>query len=327
MVFAPLHWVPSFIAAVLTIALALTKGRPPHKILARGMILFALVGLFGYIQRGDFHLLTPDLHAFHSWTGLAAFIISVYIFSTKEILNRNVRHCRIGRAAALLAAVTITTGLSMLTDLAPVGPDDEVMPSTTLQSLTSSSLPEVEAVEYAGIMLTPLSQQRNNAIEGTQYIDRETYRLKVTGLVYEEIDMSYGDLLELPAYSEFARMPCVEGWGFDAKWTGFRAIDLLDEAGLRPEATYVMFYSADGYSSGLDLDYLREENVLLAYGINDVTLPPERGFPLQVVAKGKYGYKWAKWVTEIEVVAEERRGFWESRGYSNSANVGEFPFG
>ncbi|HII06265.1 MAG TPA: molybdopterin-dependent oxidoreductase [Methanotrichaceae archaeon] len=214
----------------------------------------------------------------------------------------------------------------MLTGLAPTGPD-EATPSTSVQAPASSDLPEVEVVEYAGMKLTPLSEQRNNAIEGTQYIDRETYRLKVTGLVDEEIEMSYDDLLDLPAYSEFVRMPCVEGWGFDAKWTGFRVADLLDEAGLRPEAAYVVFYSADGYSTGLDLDYLREENILMAYGINDVTLPPERGFPLQLVAKDKYGYKWAKWVTEIEVVAEEQRGFWESRGYSNSANVGEFPFG
>jgi DMSO/TMAO reductase YedYZ molybdopterin-dependent catalytic subunit len=326
MVFAPLHWIPSLVAAVLTIALALTKGRPPHKILARVMILFALVGLFGYLQRGDFRLLALDLHAFHSWTGLAALIISVYVFSTKKILHKNVRHCHLGRAAALLAAVALTTGLSMLTGLAPSGPN-EVAPPPTLQAPASSDLPEVEAVEYAVMKLTPLDEQGNNAIEGTQQIDRETYRLKVTGLVDEEIEMSYDDLLNLPAYSEFVRMPCVEGWGFDAKWTGFLVVDLLDEAGLRPEAAYVVFHSADGYSTGLDLDYLKEENVLLAYGINDVTLPPERGFPLQVVAKGKYGYKWAKWVTEIEVVAEERRGFWESRGYSNSANVGEFPFG
>lgn len=91
MVYAPLHWIPSLIAAVLTIALALTRGRPPHKILAQGMVLFALVGLFGYLQRGDFRLLALDLHAFHSWTGLAALIISVYVFSTKKILRKNVR--------------------------------------------------------------------------------------------------------------------------------------------------------------------------------------------------------------------------------------------
>jgi DMSO/TMAO reductase YedYZ molybdopterin-dependent catalytic subunit len=65
----------------------------------------------------------------------------------------------------------------------------------------------------------------------------------------------------------------------------------------------------------------------MAYGINDVTLPDDRGFPLQVVAIDKYGYKWAKWVTEVEVVDEVVAGFWESRGYSNNADVGGFPYG
>ena len=326
MVFVPLHWVPSLIAAVLTVALFLTKGGPHHKILARGMILFALVGLFGYFQRGDFQLIILDIHSFHSWTGFATFIVSSYIFSIKKIFRKNVSHCRLGLVVATLAVVTLSTGLSMLAGLSLPHPFEEE-PSVTFQAQASSDLPEVEAVEYDGVRLTPLSDQRNNAIAGTQYIDRETYRLKVTGLVNKEIEMSYDDLLNLPTYSELVRMNCVEGWGFDAKWTGFRVVDLLDEAGLRPEASYVVFHSADGYSTGLDLDYLRDEHILLAYGINDVTLPPERGFPLQVVARGKYGYKWAKWVTEIEVVAEERQGFWESRGYSNSANIGEFPFG
>jgi DMSO/TMAO reductase YedYZ molybdopterin-dependent catalytic subunit len=118
-----------------------------------------------------------------------------------------------------------------------------------------------------------------------------------------------------------------EGWGFTAKWTGFRVSDLLDTAGVEPEGTYVMFYAADGYSSGLPLEYLEDEQILLAYGINDVTLPPERGFPLQLVAESKYGYKWVKWVVRIEVVDEEMRGYWEQRGYSNTANAGEFPYG
>ncbi len=117
MVFSPLHWVPSLIAAILTIALVHTKGRPPHKILARGMILFGLLGFFGYIQWGDFRLLTLDIHSFHSWTGFASFIISAYIFSIKRILRKNASHCRLGRAAAILAAVTLVSGLSMLVGL------------------------------------------------------------------------------------------------------------------------------------------------------------------------------------------------------------------
>ncbi len=66
-------------------------------------------------------------------------------------------------------------------------------------------------------------------------------------------------------------------------------------------ATTVIFYSADGYSTSLEKDYLLEKDIILAYRLNDVTLPPERGFPLQLVAEGKYGYKWAKWIVRIEL--------------------------
>ena len=196
-----------------------------------------------------------------------------------------------------------------------------------LQENASSILPETEAGEYRGKRLVPISEQGNNALSGTQHLDREALRLNVTGLVRKDLSFSYEEMLALPAYTELAYMPCVEGWGFDAKWTGFRVSDLLNLSGLLPQASYVVFYSADGYSTGLPLDYLQENQILLAYGINDVTLPAERGFPLQLVAKSRYGYKWAKWITSIEVVDSEVRGYWESRGYSNSAKVGELAFG
>jgi len=122
-------------------------------------------------------------------------------------------------------------------------------------------------------------------------------------------------------------MPCVEGWGFNAKWTGFRVTDLLNISGLKSGANFVLFTSGDGYSTSLPLDYLRKNNILMAYGINDITLPQDRGFPLQLVAKDKYGYKWAKWITEIEVTDKYNKGYWEARGYSNDAIVGQFPFG
>jgi DMSO/TMAO reductase YedYZ molybdopterin-dependent catalytic subunit len=114
----------------------------------------------------------------------------------------------------------------------------------------------------------------------------------------------------------------VEGWSFTAKWTGVKMADLLNETGTLDNATTVIFYSADGYSTSLDMDYLLKNNIILAYTLNDVTLPPERGFPLQLVAEGKYGYKWAKWVVRIELSDSPYRGYWEKRGYNNTAEVG-----
>jgi DMSO/TMAO reductase YedYZ molybdopterin-dependent catalytic subunit len=182
---------------------------------------------------------------------------------------------------------------------------------------------EVEASEFQGVELTPLNQQGNNALAGTQHIDRETYMLKVDGLVENTLEINYEQLLEYPQESWLMPMNCVEGWNFTAKWTGPQINSILEDAGAKQEARIIIFRTADvpeGYTS-LELDYIRDNNILLALKINDLTLPPERGFPFQVVAKSKFGYKWAKWVTGMELSSDtDFRGYWESAGYNNNAD-------
>jgi len=179
-----------------------------------------------------------------------------------------------------------------------------------------------EATEFEGKELTPISEQRNNGIRGTQYIDRDSYQLRIYGMVDKPVNLSYEQLLAYPSESRFVRMDCVEGWGFDAKWTGMTMNTLFNETGVNSNATTVIFYCADEYSTSLDLDYLVDNDIMLAYKLNDVVLPSSRGFPLQLVAEDKYGYKWAKWIIAIEVTDEPYKGYWESVGYSNNADVG-----
>ncbi len=181
---------------------------------------------------------------------------------------------------------------------------------------------QTENLSYKGESLTPIAQQRNNAIEGTQYIDKESYRLRVEGLVENPRNFTYEEITGLPETSKVVDLNCVEGWSFTAKWTGVKMADLIAETGAGENATTVVFYSADGYSTSLDMDYLLENEIILAYKLNDVTLPPERGFPLQLVAESKYGYKWAKWIVRIEVSDSPYKGYWEKKGYNNRADVG-----
>jgi DMSO/TMAO reductase YedYZ molybdopterin-dependent catalytic subunit len=191
---------------------------------------------------------------------------------------------------------------------------------------------EKEATEYMGKKLTPISQQNNNALAGTQFIDKQTYTLVVDGAVESPLSLSYNDLMSYPQESKLTDLDCVEGWNFTAKWTGPSLISILNEAGVKSEAQIVIFHTADvpeGYTS-LDLSYIYNKNIIIALKLNDVTLPAERGFPFQVVAESKYGYKWAKWVTRIEVSENTTfRGYWESNGFNNNADVGgpgfEFP--
>ncbi len=339
MVFSLWHFLPSALSALLIIALAFLgrRGgqRNSHRRLSFVMALFAALGLAGYLNQGNFIFYPLDQHVLHSALGLIAFLLSFSLFVDAIIAHMLARkvHCRIGYVAAVFALLALLSGLILLYG-GLFGGDDAKMPEVpsspampNLQENASSILPETEAGEYQGRRLVPISEQGNNALSGTQHLDREALWLNVTGRVMRNLSMSYEELLALPAYTELAYMPCVEGWGFDAKWTGFRVSDLLNMSGLSPKASYVVFHSIDGYSTGLPLDYLRDNQILLAYGINDVTLPDERGFPLQLVARSRYGYKWAKWITGIEVVDGEVRGYWESRGYSNSAKVGELAFG
>lgn len=302
--------------------LAVVKQKNHHRALSYSMIFFASIGLLDYISQWSFTLFILDLHVIHSWIGLSALLLSVFNFASRVFLGGKRFHCVTGYAGVAMSILALSLGVTLLLGSGT--------PSSNLQTdqvPAVNVLPEVEADEFQGVLLTQLSAQRNNAIQGTQYIDRESYRLHVTGLVENELNVTYMQLLSLPAYSQVVYLPCVEGWGFYAKWTGFRIADLFELARLRSNATYVVFHSSDGYSTGLPLDYLINRNVLMAYGINDVTLPADRGFPLQVVAIDKYGYKWAKWVTEVEVVDKVVAGFWESRGYSNNADVGTFPYG
>ena len=191
------------------------------------------------------------------------------------------------------------------------------------QSSSISNTVEIEATEFQGKKLTPIEEQRNNALAGTQSIDRDVYRLTVDGLVENPLTLTYNQLLSYPQESWLMDLNCVEGWNFTAKWTGPELNSIFSEARIKPDAKIVIFHTADvpeGYSS-LDLNYIRDNNIIIALKLNDITLPQERGFPFQVVAKSKYGYKWAKWITRIELSSDTNfRGYWESYGYNNNAD-------
>jgi DMSO/TMAO reductase YedYZ molybdopterin-dependent catalytic subunit len=193
-----------------------------------------------------------------------------------------------------------------------------------ISTTTTTPTVEVEAIEFMGQALTPISQQRNNALMGTQYIDKDTYRLTVDGLVDNPLRLSYADLEAYPQISRLMDLDCVEGWNFTAKWTGPELNAIFNDAKVKPEAKIVIFYTTDtptGYSS-LDLSYIQDNNIIIALKLNDITLPQDRGFPFQVAAMSKFGYKWAKWVTRINLSSDTSfRGYWESYGYNNNADV------
>ncbi len=176
--------------------------------------------------------------------------------------------------------------------------------------------------EYKGKKLDAVASEPENSIKGPQQVDRSTYRLAVTGEVSKPLELTYAQVMAMPAYQKATTLNCVEGWSRTYLWQGVRLRDLLAEAGTKPSAKTVIFTSSDGYSTSLPLDYVVDRNLLLAYEMNGQEIPPERGFPFQVVAEDRFGYKWAKWVTGIEVSDDANyQGYWEKRGYDNDAKL------
>ncbi len=224
-------------------------------------------------------------------------------------------------AVLVLGAVLVMSGSCSGASTAPAA---TISTAEATNTVTPSPTGEVEATEFLGSKLTPVKDQGNTSLIGTQIIDKDTYRLKVDGLVDHALSLSYQDLLNYPQISKLQPLNCVEGWKFVAKWTGPSLNDILKDAGVQAGAINLIFYTEDsgaGFTS-LDLDYIQERNIILGLKDNDITLPPERGFPFQVVSESKYGYKWAKWVNRIEVSNNALfRGYWEGFGYNNNADV------
>ena len=186
-----------------------------------------------------------------------------------------------------------------------------------------------EITEYEGVDLSSINAFRENSIKGPQEIDVESYTLGITGLVTNPTNYTYDEVLnQYQLYKKVVTLDCVEGWSVTILWEGLLVRDLLAEADPLADAEVVIFHAYDGYTTSVPLDYIMDNDILMAYKMNDLVLPPERGFPFQLVAESKWGYKWIKWITEIELSDDaDYRGYWESRGYSNSADLGESFFG
>ena len=155
---------------------------------------------------------------------------------------------------------------------------------------------------------------------------RASYRLRVKGLVDNELTLSYPDLLAMPATKLTRDFQCVTGWRVPSvEWKGVRLADVLDRAGVGADARAVRFTSFDGaYSESLTLDQARRNDVLVAYALEGSPLSDEHGGPVRLYVAPMYGYKSIKWLSHIQVVDRVEPGYWETVGtYDVDAWVGK----
>jgi hypothetical protein len=145
-----------------------------------------------------------------------------------------------------------------------------------------------------------------------------------SGLVKNPVELFYGEIRARAPVHEMLTLECISNSPngdaiSNANWTGVRLAPILERAGIRTNAVYAAMRAADGYYTGVPLEEIRRPENFLRYLMNGVPLPPVHGFPLRIFIPGKYGMKQPKWLTEIKFVDHEFVGYWEARGWSNSA--------
>jgi DMSO/TMAO reductase YedYZ molybdopterin-dependent catalytic subunit len=184
----------------------------------------------------------------------------------------------------------------------------------------------LEAKDVTGLLsLLPLGRFRFYTVTGNfPRRDRRVYKLQVTGLVERPLTLSYSQIAAMPKTRLVRDFQCVTGWRVpDVHWTGVRLSDVLDRAGVKPEATALRFVSFDGtYTESLTLAQARRADVLVAYELEDRPLSSDHGGPVRLYVAPMYGYKSCKWLESIELTANVEPGYWEERGYDVDGWVG-----
>lgn len=179
--------------------------------------------------------------------------------------------------------------------------------------------------EFGGDRLPPGQRQTERfpvlSKSETPSWDMETWEFTVTGAVENELAYTWREFNDLPQETQIQDFHCVTGWSrFDNEFTGVTFPTIAERAGVRDDVEHVVFGSLDGYTTNLPLDECLREEVLFVLELDGQPLPSEHGGPLRVVTPHKYAYKGAKWVASVTFLTEPKHGYWEQRGYSNTAN-------
>jgi len=178
--------------------------------------------------------------------------------------------------------------------------------------------------EFGGDRLPPGQRQTDRfpvLTKGDTPDVDDDWTLSVSGAIEEPQEFTQAELRELGVETQRQDFHCVTGWSkLDCEFTGITFPTLAAAVGVADDAEHVMFAAHDGYTTDLTLTECDREEVMFVWGYDGEALPVEHGGPLRVVTPHKYAYKGAKWVGGVEFLTEPERGYWERRGYSDSAN-------
>ena len=151
----------------------------------------------------------------------------------------------------------------------------------------------------------------------------ENWSFTIDGLVEKRSNYNWGQFVQLKREVQVSDFHCVTGWSvYSATWEGIPLRTMLEQAGVKKEATYVKFYSADGvYTDTLSLDQAMLDDIMVAVLIDGELITEKNGGPVRLIVPKMYAYKSVKWLNRIELIDYEHIGYWEKRGYSQDAWV------
>jgi DMSO/TMAO reductase YedYZ molybdopterin-dependent catalytic subunit len=149
----------------------------------------------------------------------------------------------------------------------------------------------------------------------------ERFRLVLDGMVQSPLHLTLDDLLALPQSDSVSDIHCVTQWSrYDNHWQGVAARTLLELARPKPEARHVVFHAHDGYTTNVRLDQFDQPDVFLVHRWEGKPIARQHGGPVRVLIPRLYFWKSAKWLRRIELIGQDRPGFWEVRGYHNNGD-------
>jgi len=152
-------------------------------------------------------------------------------------------------------------------------------------------------------------------------VDLNTWDFRVYGLVEKPARWTWDEFQTLPQSEVRSDIHCVTRWSrFDNLWKGVSFAEVLRRAEAKPEARFAVIHAEQGFTANLPLTELDQDDVLFAHSHDGKPLTPDHGWPLRLVVPRRYFWKSAKWVRRVELVAEDRPGFWEQNGYHNEAD-------
>ena len=212
----------------------------------------------------------------------------------------------------------------------PVGGIPAPAVPATLPSGADISTTDLSAAGFTPIVMPNPKFYRIDTAFIAPTVDRDSWRLKVTGRVDHEVELTYAELVALPIIEQYVTIACVSNEvGGDlvgnAKWTGVPLRSVLEMAGVQASADQLVGRSVDGFTAGMPVEWVMDESrtPMIAVGMNDEPLPRVHGYPARLIIPGLYGYVSAtKWLAELHLTRfDEFEAFWIPRGWAAQAPI------